>query len=50
MARSHLVRDRQSAIWLGLAGYAFGTLMLWDAFENRGKSRPFWMRFAGGGV
>ncbi len=45
-----IVRDRQLALALGMAAYVLGTVMLWDAFENRGKSRPFWMRFASGGV
>jgi hypothetical protein len=43
--RQLLIRDRRMALTLGLAAYALGSLLLWDAYENRGGSRPFLMRF-----
>jgi hypothetical protein len=32
----------------GLAFYAVGAFFMWDAYEARGKTRPFAMRFVGG--
>jgi len=42
--------NRNTALWIGFAAYAVGTLALWDAYEHRGKGRPFAMRFVSGGV
>jgi len=50
MPRKPLVADRRTALVLGLAAYALGTLMLWDAYEHRGKDRPFLFRFVSGGI
>lgn len=44
------VRDRRTALLLGLAAYAAGSFLLWDAYEHRGKSRPFSARIWGGMV
>lgn len=38
--------DRTTAVWLGLGFWALGTLLLWDAYENRGRRRPFGLRLA----
>ncbi len=35
------VADRQTALWGGVLAYVVGSLLLYDAYENRGKSRPF---------
>jgi hypothetical protein len=46
--RRPYVKDRRHAIALGFAAYAVGSFLIWDAYEHRGNSRPFWHRFAGG--
>lgn len=38
------VRDRRLALWGGVACWTVGSLLLYDAFENRGAQRPFWVR------
>lgn len=43
-----LVKDRRTAL---LGGYAFitlGSMLLWDAYEARGKARPFLTKFLPG--
>lgn len=45
MVRKPVVRDRRTARNLGIAGLVLGSLLLWDAYENRGKSRPFGLKF-----
>lgn len=42
------IRDRQTAVMLGVGLYLAGTFVLWDAFEHRGASRPFVMRWLPG--
>lgn len=42
-----LVRDRQLALYAGLALTAAGALLLRDAWENRGQQRPWAMRLVG---
>ena len=37
-----------TSLGLGLALYAAASFLMWDAFEARGNSRPFVMRFVGG--
>lgn len=39
--RKPWVRNRSTALWGGVACYVVGSLLLWDAFENRGRPRPF---------
>jgi hypothetical protein len=46
--RKPIVPDRRTAIVLGLGAYLLGSLLLWDAYENRGRSRPFATRFLPG--
>ena len=36
------------ALTVGLLCYAIGAFCVWDAYENRGNSRPFMLRFVGG--
>jgi hypothetical protein len=43
--RPPLVHDRQLAIYGGIAAYLIGTVLLWDAYERRGKDKPFALRF-----
>lgn len=42
------VADRQTALVLGFGAYLLGSFLIWDAYEHRGKSRPFWHRITGG--
>lgn len=35
------IRDRSTALLIGYTGMIIGALALWDAYENRGRSRPF---------
>lgn len=42
-----LVRDRQLALYGGLAMTLGGALLLRDAWEHRGKDRPWAMRLIG---
>lgn len=43
MARRSLlhVKDRRAALLGGYGGIIVGSLLLWDAYEGRGKARPF---------
>lgn len=46
--RQPIVRDRQTALYLGVGLYLAGSLFLWDAFEHRGADRPFLLRWLPG--
>lgn len=46
--RRPLVKDRRTAMWLGIGFYLAGSLLLWDAHEHRGRDRPFAYRFLPG--
>lgn len=46
--RQPLVKDPYAALWIGVGLYLAGTLFLYDAFEARGRSRPFALRFLPG--
>ena len=49
MARKQLLfKNQKSAVMLGVGLYLAGTLVLWDAYEHRGKGRPFAFRFLPG--
>lgn len=39
--RKPLIKNRQTALWLGYGGLLVGAIAMWDAYETRGKSRPF---------
>lgn len=39
--RGPLVKDRKLALYLGVAAYVVGSVLLYDAYEARGKGRPF---------
>jgi len=38
--RKPFIRNHKTAVLLGLALFAVGALVLWDAYEGRGKSTP----------
>jgi len=44
MARP-IVPDRRTGVILGVACYLVGSLLLWDAYERRGRGRPGSMRW-----
>jgi hypothetical protein len=37
----NIMKDRQAEILLGFLITAIGGLLLWDAFDNRGKKLPW---------
>lgn len=43
------IRDHHTAVLVGLALTAAGGWMLYDAYEGRGRSRPFLMRWLSAG-
>jgi hypothetical protein len=50
MARRPFIADRRSAMLLGMVAYGVAAIVFWDAFEGRGRHRPFWTRFVGAAV
>lgn len=48
MARKPYIANRNVALWGGLAAVVVGSLMLHDAYENRGRRRPFAAKFLPG--
>lgn len=49
MSRGPFIRNRSHALILGYAGILGGALALWDAYEGRGRRRPFLTKFLPGG-
>jgi hypothetical protein len=45
---SVVVHDRRLAQWGGYAAVAFGSWLLWQAYEARGRHRPFAAKFLPG--
>lgn len=37
----HFVKDRKFEIILGFLAFIIGSYLLWDAYDNRGKSMKF---------
>ncbi|MGW3926342.1 hypothetical protein [Streptomyces sp. NPDC005093] len=46
--RGPVIRDRRAALLVGYGGIVIGALALWDAYELRGKRRPFLTKFLPG--
>lgn len=44
-----LIRDRRTALFIGYGGVIIGALALWDAYELRGRRRPFLTKLLPGG-
>lgn len=42
------VRNRRVAVWGGIAAIVAGALLLHDAYEHRGRSRPFGLKLLPG--
>lgn len=47
--RRAYIKDRRTALVLGYGGILLGALALYDAYENRGKHRPFATKLLPGG-
>jgi hypothetical protein len=47
--RGPVIPDRRAALLLGYGGILVGAWALWDAYEGRGKQRPFAAKFLPGG-
>lgn len=43
-----LIRDRRTELLLGAVGIVAGSALLYDAYENRGRHRPWWLRWLPG--
>jgi hypothetical protein len=48
MARTLIIKKRDHALIVGYLGIVIGSYALWEAYEVRGKSRPFLMKFLPG--
>lgn len=46
--RSPVIRDHRTAVAVGLGLLIAGLAVLYDAYEGRGRARPFWMRLFSG--
>jgi hypothetical protein len=44
-----MIRDREKALWGGIAAIIAGSWLLYDAYEARGRKRPFIAKFLPGG-
>jgi hypothetical protein len=40
-----MIKNRRHALVLGYGGVILGAVALYDAYEKRGKARPFLARF-----
>jgi hypothetical protein len=49
MAKKPIIRNRQTALYGGIACILLGSVLLYDAYENRGVSRPFMTKLLPGG-
>lgn len=47
--RGPVIPDRRCALLIGYGGIIVGALALWDAYEARGKRRPFMTKLLPGG-
>jgi hypothetical protein len=46
--RRPVVADRRTAQLAGVGFFCLGAFLLYDAYEGRGRSRPFWTRMLPG--
>jgi hypothetical protein len=46
--RKPMVKDRRVALWGGVAAIFLGSFLLYDAYECRGRPRPFAARLLPG--
>jgi hypothetical protein len=40
-----MIRNRRAALLLGYGGIVLGSVALYDAYERRGKDRPYAVKF-----
>lgn len=40
-SRGHLIKDRKKEIVIGLVLAVVGMILLWDAFDGRGRKMPW---------
>jgi hypothetical protein len=45
--RKPLLANRDAALYLGIGAWLLGSVLLWDAWEHRGRSRPFAFKLLG---
>lgn len=43
-----MVKDRQLAQWGGIAALVVGSWLLWQAYEARGRQRPYALKWLPG--
>jgi hypothetical protein len=48
LGKRPLVRDRKTALVLGLAAYVVGSRLIYDAYEARGVKAPWGIRWLPG--
>lgn len=46
--RAMLFGSRRTALWVGYAGVIIGSYALYEAYDKRGRTRPFGTRFLPG--
>jgi hypothetical protein len=39
--KGHFIKDKKTEVVLGLLLFIIGCILLWDAFDNRGKKMPW---------
>ncbi len=49
MSRRPIIRDRRTALVVGYGGILLGAYALWEAYEGRGRRRPFMTKLLPGG-
>jgi hypothetical protein len=49
VSRGPVIKDQRLALAIGYAGIIVGALALWDAYEARGRRRPFMTKLLPGG-
>jgi hypothetical protein len=47
--RGPVIANRRAALAIGYGGILIGSLALWDAYEKRGRQRPFATKLLPGG-
>lgn len=46
MSRRHVLANSQAQVWLGGGCFVLAAYLVWDAYEGRGRRRPFWASVA----
>lgn len=44
MTRKHLIKDRSMELGVGIGLFAIASWLIYDAYEGRGRQRPFLAR------